>query len=258
MKTSYKCPLCSQSVVNMETQFRNLDRSIEAQPMPEEFRDTRALVSCNDCHRKSEVAYHWLGMKCAYCKSYNTAQQQLLTGNPEDLLNQIREEDVIPGPRADLFVDTMARREAFGEARERERQRPALGPARVRRHSHSNNDNPHLGSGLRYNPYPTPSRIGRSVSPSRGAGFFEIMTDIIPAIPTVGDGGETRDDEDDGEIMTFWGGDSRRTSALILDPDVDMESQEEEEEEESDSDDSAMDEDEDDDEPDRMDLFGHR
>ncbi len=48
----------------METQFRNLDRTIRAQPMPSEFQETRALVYCNDCSAKSSVQYHWLGLKC--------------------------------------------------------------------------------------------------------------------------------------------------------------------------------------------------
>lgn len=67
MKTSYRCPICSRSVVNMETQFRNLDRAIESQPMPAQFRDTRALVYCSDCCSKSSVKYHWLGLKCGLC-----------------------------------------------------------------------------------------------------------------------------------------------------------------------------------------------
>ncbi|KZF25516.1 zf-CHY-domain-containing protein, partial [Xylona heveae TC161] len=64
MKTSYRCPICNRSVVNMEIQFRNLDRAIEEQPMPPQFRDTQAVVSCNDCSAKTIVPYHWLGLKC--------------------------------------------------------------------------------------------------------------------------------------------------------------------------------------------------
>ncbi len=32
---SYKCPICSKSIANMESQFRRLDRHIEEKPMPE-------------------------------------------------------------------------------------------------------------------------------------------------------------------------------------------------------------------------------
>src|ERR1700712_408230 len=79
MKSSYKCPICSKSTVNMETQFRNLDRAIDSQPMPPQFQDTKAMVSCNDCYAKSAVKYHWLGLKCAICDSYNTAQLSILS-----------------------------------------------------------------------------------------------------------------------------------------------------------------------------------
>ncbi|KAK7756399.1 hypothetical protein SLS62_001625 [Diatrype stigma] len=83
MQTSYKCPICNKSVTNMEFQFRNLDMAIQAQPMPPEFEDTRAVVLCNDCSAKSSVKYHWLGLKCAVCLSYNTAQLQILGTTPE-------------------------------------------------------------------------------------------------------------------------------------------------------------------------------
>ncbi|KAI1136582.1 zf-CHY-domain-containing protein [Hypoxylon sp. FL0543] len=78
MKVAYKCPICNKSLANMELQFRNLDIAIQTQPMPPEFQDTRALVLCNDCSAKSSVKYHWLGLKCGVCSSYNTAQLQIL------------------------------------------------------------------------------------------------------------------------------------------------------------------------------------
>lgn len=72
MQTSYKCPICQKSVVNMETQFRSLDRMILNQPMPEDWRGMRAVVSCNDCTARSISPYHWLGLRCEVCQSYNT------------------------------------------------------------------------------------------------------------------------------------------------------------------------------------------
>jgi len=75
---SYKCPICSKSVVNMESQFRSLDRQIDAQPMPAEYQNTRAYIHCNDCAVKGTTKYHWLGLKCEWCESYNTQQHHLL------------------------------------------------------------------------------------------------------------------------------------------------------------------------------------
>lgn len=85
MKVSYKCPICNKSLANMETQFRNLDVAIQSQPMPPEFRDTKAVLLCNDCSARSTVPYHWLGLKCSICRSYNTVELQILGGGSQEL-----------------------------------------------------------------------------------------------------------------------------------------------------------------------------
>ena len=69
----------------METQFRNLDVAIQGQPMPPEFQDTRAVILCNDCSARSTVPYHWLGLKCSICRSYNTVELQILGGGSQQL-----------------------------------------------------------------------------------------------------------------------------------------------------------------------------
>lgn len=65
IENSYKCPICSRSMFNMERQFLRLRQFIESQPMPPEFQDTKAWVYCNDCSAKTMVPYHWLGVSCA-------------------------------------------------------------------------------------------------------------------------------------------------------------------------------------------------
>lgn len=107
MAVTYKCPVCSKSAVNMELQWRKLDDEIRAQPMPEDDRDLEGLlphidtaaeetaanvdiqgsnmsvaprrprtvyIGCNDCSRRSWAPFHWLGLKCQVCDSYNTNQ----------------------------------------------------------------------------------------------------------------------------------------------------------------------------------------
>lgn len=56
----------------MSTQWRMNDRMIELQPMPSEFANTKSEVLCSDCEKKSTVPFHFIGMKCAECGSYNT------------------------------------------------------------------------------------------------------------------------------------------------------------------------------------------
>lgn len=49
-----------------------LDQLIEIQPMPEEFNSTKAVELCNDCGKQTEVKFHYVGLKCPNCGSYNT------------------------------------------------------------------------------------------------------------------------------------------------------------------------------------------
>lgn len=125
MKVSYKCPICNKSLTNMETQFRNLDVAILGQPMPQEFQDTRAVILCNDCSAKSTVCYHWLGLKCSICRSYNTVELQILGGGSQELqavladISEAPGEMVLPstGPLAQPAV--VAEREAISGASRR-------------------------------------------------------------------------------------------------------------------------------------------
>ncbi|KAK9854066.1 hypothetical protein MYU51_004779 [Penicillium brevicompactum] len=103
-RNSFRCPICSKTITNMESTFRNLDRTIESQPMPTEFKDTKGLVYCNDCGVKSCVKYHWLGLKCDLCESYNTAQLRILHG---DMSNQSEDgQDTLPRPRSSSLIET--------------------------------------------------------------------------------------------------------------------------------------------------------
>ncbi|KAK9461651.1 uncharacterized protein V1516DRAFT_622694 [Lipomyces oligophaga] len=81
-RNSYKCPTCARSVVNMESQFRLLDREIERQVLPEPYSHWRSVISCNDCSAKCNVPFHFLGLRCDMCKSYNTALIKLI--KPEE------------------------------------------------------------------------------------------------------------------------------------------------------------------------------
>jgi hypothetical protein len=237
MKSSYKCPICSKSMVNMETQFRNLDREIDAQPMPPQFQDTKAMVSCNDCYAKSAVKYHWLGLKCAICDSYNTAQLSILS-DPAVEVPSIESREI----ESNLPVER-----APGESL----LLPNLEIGAMRQRRHSSNVHGSTGSSGgsgRFNPYLRSQRIGRSVSPVRGLGFFHnpVSTQVI----------ET-DDSADEDDMDFWGRDEPKsvTSAEVVDDEMDDEI-----DDEDDSDDDSMMEDcdEGDEEDDQFELIGHR
>ena len=238
MESSYKCPICQQTVVNMESQFRALDRHIERQPMPEGFRDTKALVGCNDCRAKSVSPYHWLGLKCQICDSYNTRQMAIIRDNVIDESAQTAEAlAAATQPQAQAQVD--------GAAPTAEIPIPGARDSapRLRRHSS------HFGQLLSpiatrgaaevgFDPY-IDSRLGRSASPQRGDYFRDQAIVQEPADAGVWD---------DSQLDLF----GRTRAELGL--------EEEESEEESSSDegkDEVMD-DADDDDDDRIQLFGHR
>ncbi|KAJ5761899.1 uncharacterized protein N7511_005281 [Penicillium nucicola] len=104
-KSSFRCPICSKTITNMEATFRNLDRTIESQPMPTEFKDTKGLVYCNDCGSKSVVKYHWLGLRCELCESYNTAQLRILHGDMSAQPEEDNAEHLPSRPRSSSVME---------------------------------------------------------------------------------------------------------------------------------------------------------
>lgn len=126
MKTSYRCPICSKSCVNMETQFRNFDLAILSQPMPLEYVDARAIISCNDCSARSQTAFHWLGLKCSLCNSYNTIERELLNmpgsdGQPRvsDSRQQVPAETAHPMLDREAIARILLEQEQIQQARRR-------------------------------------------------------------------------------------------------------------------------------------------
>ncbi|SPO03878.1 related to Zn-finger protein [Cephalotrichum gorgonifer] len=181
-KTSYKCPICNKSFRNMETQFRNLDAAIQSQPMPAEFQDTKATVLCNDCCAKSTTNYHWLGLKCLICTSYNTVELQVLGGvTPPPP----------PAPLAALLTgdrsrqDGAARSIAPAQASSRESFSEPLTGARAMRRRHSS-----AGTESRR---ASDLRAAWSLSPDTST------ENLLRLINRTAD-----DDDSDDDILGFW------------------------------------------------------
>ncbi|EMR88834.1 putative chy and ring finger domain protein [Botrytis cinerea BcDW1] len=236
-----QCSTCDRckSVVGMETQFRNLDRAIDNQPMPPQFQNTLAMVSCNDCYAKSAVKYHWLGLKCAICDSYNTAQLSILS-DPDV------ETSAIGAGDAQNDISTSQ------ELREMSSSTHLIpGAHRNRRHSsHIPSSSSQAESG-RISPYSIPSRLGRSVSPARGIHLFSNQS----AADGESDGSGDEDDLD------FWGRDEPRSGRLLpvtQNADAQDEYDIEYEDDSSDSESGNDDDDDDDGEEEPFAIFGHR
>ncbi|KAI1471220.1 zf-CHY-domain-containing protein [Daldinia caldariorum] len=227
MKVAYKCPICNKSLTNMELRFRNLDIAIQTQPMPAEFQDTRALILCNDCSTKSTVKYHWLGLKCGLCASYNTAQLRIL-GMVDDAI----ETDLL-GREIEFSELTALRGIAEGVdggARARD----------IRRRHSSTVARSTINQSIMESDYP--DRQARSVSPpgwNTTSGYF-----ITEA-----------DDEDREDILGFW---SRLPRSITSDDDEDDANYSEEESISSSEDEEDEDEGDEDEEIDDFELLGHR
>lgn len=237
MKVAYKCPICNKSLANMELQFRNLDIAIETQPMPPEFQDTRALVLCNDCSAKSSVKYHWLGLKCGVCSSYNTAQLQIL-----GMADEAIETDLL-GREVEL-PDLAASRGAGVAA-----EVPVGDSARVRdiRRRHSSNIARSTINRASLEPN-FADRLARSVSPPLNA--------ALAWNPPAGYSVAEAEDEDREDIIGFW---SRVPRSIASNEDENEDAYASEDEESASSSEEEEDDEEDEgDEIDDFELLGHR
>ena len=109
MLSTYQCPICKRSAVNMETQWRKLEEEIRHQPMPREWSDVKVEVKCNDCAALTVAPFHWLGVKCGRCDGFNTGTVRMMAENEEvrrdvqDFAEQRRER------RADIARETFRR-----------------------------------------------------------------------------------------------------------------------------------------------------
>jgi hypothetical protein len=224
-RTSYKCPICNKAFRNMESQFRSMDASIQSQPMPPEFRDTRAVVLCNDCCAKSTTGYHWLGLKCVICNSYNTVELQILGGAVPPLPSP---PVVAPArtTRPEITFQLPLRQRNDDESTAPQRVQGSR-PVRRRYSTH--------GSEARYDIDP---RLARSISPGRGAAFSRAMA------------GRTTEDDSDEDILGLWN----------REDDDDSASSARDSDESSDDDGSlpVLDEEDEDDSDDDIQLIGHR
>jgi len=218
----------------MESQFRGLDRQIAAQPMPEEYHGTRAYVYCNDCTLKGTTEFHWLGLKCAVCESYNTTMLGSLldsdgTTAPGDVTNVEGITAIAPLP-----INVTDEAVPIENSRAISR-RPSTAISDVNEASES--------------PWLRPQwRGARSLSPVVG-NYFGLdrrePTSPEPATPST-----VNHEEHD---MDFWG------RPFESPPPETSKEGEESEEESSSSDEEMEDMDaEEDDEEDPMDIMGHR
>jgi uncharacterized CHY-type Zn-finger protein len=152
MAVTYKCPVCSKSAVNMELQWRKLDDEIRAQPMPEDDEELRNLlphlqgqetpndegsqpqtrrprkvwIGCNDCNNRCWTAFHWLGLKCQHCDSYNTNQMAPTAGHVESEAERLIRQQQTPLQQVQITGNAVLRDAGIGEGDQEVRADSAL------------------------------------------------------------------------------------------------------------------------------------
>lgn len=205
MASSYKCPICSKSIVNMEALFTNLANIIREQPMPEEFENVTSTILCNDCSAKCTTQYHFLGLRCQICRSYNTVELER-----SEMPGERAGSEQAPAPEHPVPVT------------------PAT-QAHPQRSLQDRTNGPSSTSGLHSNTSHVPYSLSQDVANPTG-----LHTQAVPApYPTI---------EDDDEELDFWGGETRSGPESEEDDDYedDTDAEDSENEEEDDNDDEDI------------------
>ncbi len=71
IENTYKCPLCSKTIIDMTKEFLKLNEQIE-QSRQLDNNIVLKEIYCYDCEKKSQTIFSYLGLKCMNCKSFNT------------------------------------------------------------------------------------------------------------------------------------------------------------------------------------------
>jgi len=73
-----RCPICSKDIVKEdEERIKYIDEVLAStrENLPKEVIDMKVNILCNNCLKKSgDIPFHFLGLKCSHCGSYNTRQ----------------------------------------------------------------------------------------------------------------------------------------------------------------------------------------
>jgi len=82
----YRCPICKKTVVSQQSMAAAWEaraRDIAEHPMPSDLQRVVDIM-CNDCEMKSHAQqWHFLGIQCRHCSSFNTVVEQVLSSGPQ-------------------------------------------------------------------------------------------------------------------------------------------------------------------------------
>mmetsp|Transcript_32 Transcript_32/g.26 ORF Transcript_32/g.26 Transcript_32/m.26 type:complete len:103 (-) Transcript_32:41-349(-) len=70
-KKSINCPLCQKGIIKNDDYNAYVQNEIDKVKMPEELQ-RKVMILCNECNEKCENDFHFFGVKCLSCGSFNT------------------------------------------------------------------------------------------------------------------------------------------------------------------------------------------
>jgi len=86
----YRCPICKKTVVSQQSMAAAWEaraRDIAEHPMPPDLQRVVDIM-CNDCETKSHrLIWHFLGIQCPRCSSFNTVVEQVLSSGNDNEQN---------------------------------------------------------------------------------------------------------------------------------------------------------------------------
>eukprot|EP00301_Raphidiophrys_heterophryoidea_P021711 c6057_g1_i1.p1 GENE.c6057_g1_i1~~c6057_g1_i1.p1 ORF type:complete len:267 (+),score=43.65 c6057_g1_i1:37-837(+) len=62
-----RCPLCNADMHDLSEAYCHLKEVIAQTAMPRAYRDTKVMILCNNCARKTETDFHIDGLECKAC-----------------------------------------------------------------------------------------------------------------------------------------------------------------------------------------------
>eukprot|EP00592_Proboscia_alata_P008301 CAMPEP_0194355184 /NCGR_PEP_ID=MMETSP0174-20130528/3152_1 /TAXON_ID=216777 /ORGANISM="Proboscia alata, Strain PI-D3" /LENGTH=757 /DNA_ID=CAMNT_0039124381 /DNA_START=60 /DNA_END=2333 /DNA_ORIENTATION=- len=112
-----RCPVCKKTVETAERMaptWSAMAMAIALQPVPPDLAQMVSIV-CNDCERKDEDRrWHFLGVQCRSCSSFNTMIEQILLKGP-DAARYLDENETSPSPYVSQYGRELASSHAAGD-----------------------------------------------------------------------------------------------------------------------------------------------
>ena len=79
---NYRCPVCKKSsFVDMSNYWETIRMQCESMPVPDEYKEWKAIIYCFDCEKDIETDYHLVAFECPDCHGYNN---QLISTNKNE------------------------------------------------------------------------------------------------------------------------------------------------------------------------------